>query len=163
MFSRRLCNFLGFLGALGLLAAAYFYFEKELYLNPCPLCYAQRIVVGIIGFWFLIATIFPGNVGFTRFLNGFFILVSAAGGAALSVRHLYLQSLPKDQVPECGPDFYALIDKFPFSEVLRTAITGTGDCAEVQWVFLGLSIPGWTLVAFIGFGIWGIWHNWLRR
>lgn len=162
MFSRRVCNFLGFLAAAGLLGFA-FYLEKFHYLNPCPLCYAQRIVVGFIGIWFLLATFFPGRVGFTRFINGFLILATSIGGAALSIRHLYLQNLPKDQVPACGPDFYALIDKFPFAEVLRTAITGTGDCAEVQWMFLGLSIPGWTLICFIGLGIWGIWHNWLRR
>lgn len=162
MFSRRLCNFIGFLGAVGLLGYAY-YLENYEFLNPCPMCYAQRIAVGFIGILFLIATIFPGKIGFTRFLNGLLILVSSIGGAALSIRHLYLQSLPKDQVPACGPDFYALIDKFPFSEVIRTSITGTGDCAEVQWVFLGLSIPGWTLVAFVGFAIWGVWHNWLRR
>ncbi len=161
MFSRRICNFMGVLAAIGLLAFA-LYLENYEFLNPCPLCYAQRIIVGLVGLWFLFATIVPGQ-HFGRIVNGLLIVATALGGAAVSIRHLYLQNLPKDQVPACGPDFYALVEKFPFSEVFMTSITGTGDCAEVQWTFLGLSIPGWTLVCFIGFAIWGVWHNWFRR
>ncbi|PIE45419.1 MAG: disulfide bond formation protein B [Gammaproteobacteria bacterium] len=160
-FSRRSCNVMAMIGCLVLIAVAYFYMENYLFLNPCPLCYAQRIVFAFLGLFFLLAAIFPGKT-WGRKTHAVILLLTAAGGAALSIRHLYLQNLPKGQVPACGQDFYALVQNTPFAEAVKTMLTGTGDCAEVQWTMLGLSIPGWTLIAFIGFAIWGFVHNWFR-
>ncbi|MGY0399703.1 MAG: disulfide bond formation protein B [Ostreibacterium sp.] len=163
LFSRRGCNFLAAIGCFALIALAYFYFEKTLYLTPCPLCYAQRIVFAILGFFFLIAAIFPGGRLIGKFY-GIILLLTASGGVALSIRHLLLQFQPKsDSLATCGQDFYALVENTPFAQVVQNMITGNSDCGEVQWGFLGLSMPGWTLVAFIGFGLWGFFHNVFRQ
>jgi len=69
-------------------------------------------------------------------------------GGALAGRQIYLQSLPPDLVPSCGPDLDYLLEIFPFFEVLRMIILEDGTCAEVLWKFLGFSIPQWTIFAF---------------
>tara|TARA_A200000113_G_C8597525_1_gene268149 strand:- start:23 stop:409 length:387 start_codon:yes stop_codon:yes gene_type:complete len=80
----------------------------------------------------------------------------SASGAASATRHLYLQSLPADQVPTCGPDLAYLIDKSYFADALRMMLIGDGNCAEVMWTLAGISIPGWVLICCIfilGFSI----------
>lgn len=162
LFSQKNCNLIGAATCFGLIAVAYFYMENYLYLVPCPLCYAQRIVFGIIGAFFLLVAFFPGGQLMRR-LQGIFLFLLAMGGSALSIRHLYLQSLPKSQLPTaCGQDFYALLENTPVPNVIFTMLTGTGDCGDIQWTFLGLSIPGWGLIAFVGLGIWGLFHNVFR-
>ncbi len=161
LFSRRGCNIIAAIVCFSLIGVAYFYFEKNMYLTPCPMCYAQRIAVGILGFFFLLAAIFPGGRILGR-VHGVWLFLLAAGGAALSTRHLYLQSLPKDQLPSCGQDFYGLLENAPVPKMIHSMLTGTGDCGEVQWQLLGVSIPGWTLIAFVGLGVWGLFHNAFR-
>lgn len=162
LFSQRSCNFLAALGCFVLIAVAYFYMEKYLYLNPCPLCYAQRIALGIIGVVFLFAA-FLSRGRVMQVIYGVLLLALSAGGAALSIRHLYLQHAPKGYTANCGKDFYALVESTPFAEAVQTMLLGSGECGEIQWTMLGLSIPGWTLIAFIGLGVWGFFHNVFRR
>lgn len=161
LFTRRACNLYAAVGCFALIAFAYFYMENYLFLNPCPLCYAQRIALGIIGIFFLAAACFPDGRVLGK-IHGIGLFLLSAGGAALSIRHLYLQNLPKGSVPSCGQDFYMLVQNTPFAEALSTMLTGSGECGEVQWTMLGLSIPGWTLIAFIGFACWGLFHNFVR-
>lgn len=162
LFSQRNCNFLAAVGCFVLIAVAYFYMEKYLYLTPCPLCYAQRIALGVIGVVFLLAALFPfGRV--VQVVYAVILFALSMGGAALSIRHLYLQNLPKGYASNCGKDFYALVESTPFAEAVQTMLLGSGECGDVQWTMLGLSIPGWTLIAFIGFGVWGVFHNGFRR
>jgi disulfide bond formation protein DsbB len=80
------------------------------------------------------------------------VLLSLAG-AALAIRHLYLQSLPEDQLPACLPGLSYMFDVFPWQEIMQAMIMGTGECGDVVWTFLGISIPGWTLVAFAGMAL----------
>ena len=90
-------------------------------------------------------------------------ILSTVFGAGFSLRQLYLQSLPADLVPSCAPDIGYLFDSLPFIEVVMMAIQGDGNCAEVMWSFLGVSIPGWTLVAFFGIAIWLLRSLWLAN
>jgi disulfide bond formation protein DsbB len=134
-----------FVAAAALLGTA-FYMEHVMLLEPCPLCMMQRIWVGIAG------VIALGGAIHGRAPRAW---AGAVGGAALigsgfSLRQLWLQSLPPDQVPACGPGLSYMIEVFPPSEVLRAMVVGTGDCAEVSWTLLGLSIPAWVLVSFVG-------------
>ena len=78
-------------------------------------------------------------------------------GAALAMRHLYLQSLPADELPACLPGLSYMFEVFPWQEIMESMIMGTGECGDVVWTFLGLSIPAWTLVAFAGMAIVNIW------
>lgn len=77
-------------------------------------------------------------------------------GIIVAARHVWLQNLPPDQVPECGPGLAYMLEAFPLTEALELVFKGSGECAEVQWVFLGLSIPGWTLVIFVGLTLFGL-------
>ncbi|MGR8981226.1 MAG: disulfide bond formation protein B [Gammaproteobacteria bacterium] len=143
----RIWFFLGFLGCVFLLSmGAYFQFVDEL--EPCPLCISQRIGILLTGLVFLIAGIHnPGPQGIRCYavLGGLFALA----GGGISVRHIWIQHLPPDQVPECGPGLEYVFQNFPLSETLKLMLSGTGDCAKVDWTFLSLSMPAWTLIAFL--------------
>src|SRR5690606_11897415 len=82
----------------------------------------------------------------------------AGAGAALAGRQVWLQHLPEDQVPACGPGLEYMLEAFPLSDVLLMMVRGTGDCAKVDWTFLGLSIAGWTLVWFLGFAVFALFQ-----
>jgi disulfide bond formation protein DsbB len=116
----------------------------------------QRVMVIAIGLIALVAALHdPKSLGLKIYSS--MTLVFALGGMALSGRQLWLQSLPADRVPACGPGIDYMLDVFPILKVIEMSIRGTGDCAEVQWTFLGVSIPGWTLLVFIiiaGLSIW---------
>ena len=133
----------------GLMSFA-FYLEYILELEPCPLCMAQRIVFVCLAVVFLVAFT-HGPVRLGTVLYGILGLLVSGSGLALAGRQLWLQNLPDEKVPACGPSLEYMLEAFPLQEVVTIMLSGTGDCAEVQWVFLGLSIPGWTALAFSGF------------
>jgi len=129
-----------------LLITAY-YFQYILDMEPCPLCMTQRVAFYACGLVFLAAAIHrPQQLG-QRFYAGLTLVFSLFGGAIAS-RQLWLQNLPEDQVPACGPSLGYMLEVLPWADIISVMLRGSGDCAEVQWVFLGLSIPGWSLVAF---------------
>lgn len=122
------------------------------YLDPCPLCVIQRVAFMWIGGFSLLAAIhYPAGTG--RRIYSYLVVLGAAFGAAVAGRHVWLQNLPADQVPDCGPGLNYMLENFPLLEVLKTVFLGSGSCAEVHWRFLGLSMPGWTLVWFLGFAV----------
>ena len=134
--------------SLSLIIVALF-FEYALLLKPCLLCYAQRFCVYLLLLLSLIAFLHKNqSLSFFRTYLGLSIALILSG-MSLSIRQVYLQSLPVELVPTCGPDIDYLLETLPILEVFMLAIQGDGNCAEVLWSFLGLSIPGWLLVAFI--------------
>lgn len=139
---------------LALLGTA-LYFQHVMGLDPCPLCIIQRIFVIAIGAVMLVAAAHnPRHLG--RRVYGGLITVFAVLGIAVAGRQVWLQNLPPDQVPACGPGLEYLLQTFPLTEALKLVFQGSGECAEVQWTFLGLSIPGWTLVMFTGLAVFGL-------
>jgi disulfide bond formation protein DsbB len=135
-----------FVVCAGLLGVA-FYMEHVMGLEPCPLCWLQRfgfMGVGLVSF--VAALHGPRQLGVR--IYGLLLAVTAGAGLGTAGRQLWLQNLPADQVPACGPSVEYMLDVLPLAEVLTTALRGTGDCAAVVWRFLGLSIPGWTAVFF---------------
>ncbi|MDX1569845.1 MAG: disulfide bond formation protein B [Xanthomonadales bacterium] len=154
----RIAYFIGFLACCGLLGYAY-YLQHVQFLDPCPLCIFQRIAFFGMAALFLLGAIHdPDGWGGRTYA----MLISLAGllGAALAGRHAYLQSLPPDQVPECGPGLTYMLDTLPFTEVLGRVLSGSGECAEVAWTFLGLSMPWWTLIWFVGLTGWALLFGW---
>jgi len=142
-----LLNLTGFGICVALLGAA-FYFEKVQGLDPCPLCMAQRVAVAITGFFFLLAFLHrPASVLWSRM---YLLLLMLGGGLGVAVagRHLWLQSLPADQVPLCGPSLEYMLEYFPLKEALLNLLHGSGSCAEVGWTFLGFSMPFWVMIWF---------------
>ena len=125
-------------------------------LEPCPLCIFQRVFVMVLGAVMLVAAVHnPAGVG--RRIYGALIAIVGVLGIVVAGRHVWLQSLPPDQVPECGPGLEYMLNAFPLAEALQMVFKGSGECAEVQWTFLGLSIPGWTLVIFVGLAAFGLY------
>ncbi|AMX03842.1 disulfide bond formation protein B [Microbulbifer thermotolerans] len=152
----RITFFLMFLAVVFLLSAA-FYLEYVRGLEPCPLCITQRVMLLGVGLVSLIACLHnPATIG--RRFYGLLVSLWAMGGLYFSGRQIWLQNLPEDQVPACGPGISYMLDAFPVSDVIRTLLTGDGNCAEVQWTLMGLSIPGWAAVGFAGLILFGGWQ-----
>jgi disulfide bond formation protein DsbB len=142
---------LGFLGCVAAMAGA-LYLQHVVGLEPCPLCIFQRVAVIAAAVILLVATLHGPTGPGVRVYAGLTLLACLAG-AGIAIRHLWLQSLPADQVPTCGPGLDYMLDVFPLKEVLTEVLSGSGECAEVSWRFLGLTLPGWSLVVFIGLAI----------
>lgn len=157
--SRRFVNVGGFLTCVGLLAYAYF-LQYVQGLEPCPLCIFQRVAFIALAIIFLLAALHHPKAWGGK-VYGLLLLLSGAAGAGLAGRQVWLQGLPPDEVPECGPALDYMLEVFPLGEVIRTVLQGSGDCAEIDWTFLGLSIAGWTLIIFIGMGVVGLLRNWI--
>jgi disulfide bond formation protein DsbB len=125
------------------------YLEHVQGLEACPLCIFQRIAYTAIIFIALIGAIHnPKNL--LQNIYKLLIVISAITGAAIAGRQIWLQHLPPELVPECGPGFDYMFNVFPFGEALKMIFTGSGECAEVKWRFIGLSIAEWSLIMFIG-------------
>ena len=137
----------GLVGCGALLAIAYFYFQQQLGLAPCPLCVFQRVCLVGVGVLCLLGILFkPGKIGARLLAAG--VTLFSITGLAIAARQVWLQNLPADQVPECGPDLSFMLDSFPLMEVITTVLQGSGECAEIQWQFLSLSMPAWMVLIF---------------
>ena len=140
----------GFLVCAGLIGYALYlqYYQGQ---DPCPLCLLQRVVYMALMALFLVAALHgPARAG--ALVYGGLLLVTAAVGTAIASRHVWLQHLPKDRVPECGPGLEYMLRKYSPLKALEKALTGSGECAESGWSFLGLTIAGWSLVWFVLLG-----------
>ena len=143
----------GLSALITVLAMAYaLYLEHYTGLDPCPLCIFQRIFVITIGVILLIASI-HNPIGIMERVYTGLCALAAFGGASVAARHSWLQHLPADEVPACGPGLDYLLDVFPLGDVFRLVFTGSGECASVDWQFLGLSLPEATLILFLGYAI----------
>ncbi|UCF75788.1 MAG: disulfide bond formation protein B [Betaproteobacteria bacterium] len=157
MFSRlqpRLGYAAGFLVCAGMIGFA-LYLQHVEGQEPCPLCILQRVVWVALGALFIVAAVHgPARIG--AIVYGVLLFVIAGVGMGIAGRHVWLQHLPKDQVPACGPDLDFMLRQFPLSETLRRVLSGTGECAETGWTFLGLSIAGWSLLWFVVIGAFAV-------
>lgn len=118
-------------------------------LNPCPLCIFQRIAFAVLGLAFLVGEVISPKAVWGRRVWGLVALVPALAGVGIAGRHVWLTHLPPDQVPSCGPPLDFLMDANPLTEVIRKVLTGSGECAKVDWTLLGLSMPAWSLLWFL--------------
>jgi protein dithiol:quinone oxidoreductase len=145
-----------------LLAFGY-YLQYVQGLEPCPLCMVQRFF-----FYLVLATLAAGALhdpvsSLGRKIYAGLAFVFAVGGAAAASRQVWLQHLPADRVPQCGPDLAFMLENFPLSRTLEKLFTGTGECAVVDWSFLGLSIAGWSLAWFVALALYALWLGFFPR
>jgi protein dithiol:quinone oxidoreductase len=139
----------GFLVCTALLAYAN-YADKVLGFEPCPLCIFQRIAFFAIGVICFIAAIHNPKSSLGRAVYGVFALIAGGIGSYVAGHHVYLQHLPKDMVPSCGPGLSYLIEAIPGKlDLIKEVLKGSGECAEVNWTWLGFSMPEWTLLFFV--------------
>ena len=162
MKNNRLAFALPALACAGLLAFGYYlqYFQDQ---DPCPLCMVQR------GFYYLLILIFgvlalhnPAK-RLAKDVYCIAALVAALGGGAVATRQVWLQHLPKDQVPACGPDLFFMLENLPLQRALQKLFAGSGQCAEVNWKFLGLSIAEWSLAWFAALALYALWLAFRKR
>lgn len=151
--TQRVLFFAGAVACAGLMVTA-LYMQHVMQLEPCPLCVFQRAFVMLAGAIMLLAAV-HNSAGTPRRVYGALIAIVAALGVVVAGRHVWLQNLPPDQVPECGPGLEYMLNAFPLTEALSLVFKGSGECADVQWTFLGLSIPGWTLLIFVAMALFG--------
>jgi len=137
------------------------YLEEVLDLAACPLCMTQRVFVVAWGIVALIAVL-HNPAGWGRRVYGALCALAAMGGGTIAARHVWLQHLPADQVPACGPSLEYMLDTLPFSETISLVLMGDGNCAETMWTFMGLSIPEQTLLLFTGVTLVCLWQVFRR-
>ena len=155
--NRRLLNLAGFLACAGMMGFA-LYAQYVLLLDPCPLCVFQRIATIALGVVFLLAFLHnPGNVGSKVYAA--LVTLTAGFGVGVATWHVRLQNMPTDEVPSCGPGFEYIMDNFALFDALSLIFKGSGECADVVWRLLGLSMPSWVIIGLGGLGIVGIWNN----
>jgi len=142
--STRLANFVGFALCAALIGSA-LYSQTHLGLEPCPLCIFQRIGIALLGLVFLAAAVHdPRDWG--RYLYAVAIGLTALATLLVAARHVYVQSLPPGSLPSCGAPLSVLLQFTPVWQVVRKVLTGSGECSEVNWRFLGLAMPAWVLI-----------------
>jgi protein dithiol:quinone oxidoreductase len=132
------------------------------HLEPCPLCIFQRVAMMAIGLVALIAFLHAPASVLARRLYAGLVVLAALAGVGVAGRHVWLQNLPPEDVPACGPGLDYWMDTFPLQDVVMKVFKGSGECAKVDWMLLGLSLPSWTLLAFTGFAAVAVWQL-LRR
>jgi protein dithiol:quinone oxidoreductase len=159
--TRRIVNLAAFGICAGLLAYAY-YLQFYQGLEPCPLCILQRFGMIVLGAIFLMAAAHHAATWSARIYAALIGAVALAG-AAMAGRHVWLQHLPPDRVPECGPGLAYMLEVFPLNETLAMVFTGSGECAKVDWMLWGLSMPAWVLIWFVLLGAVGVIGNWKLR
>ena len=133
-----------------------YYLQYARGLEPCPLCHVQR------GFFYaamvvLILGAVHGPRRTAAIVYGVVAALFAAGGAAAASRQVWLQHLPPDKVPQCGPDLFFMLENFPLGTTLQKLVQGSGECAKVDWTFLGMSIAEWSLAWFVVLALYALW------
>ena len=143
-------------GICALLLGFGYFLQHVRGLEPCPLCLAQR------GFFYAVMAVFvvaalhaPKRAG--AVVYGVLAALFACGGLATASRQVWLQHLPPDQVPQCGPDLMFMLENFPLAQTLQKLIAGSGECAKVDWTFLGFSIAEWSAAWFVALALYALW------
>lgn len=145
--SRRSAYAFGFLVCAALMGYA-FYLQYVLLVEPCPMCWFQRVALVAVALVFVVGAIVnPGRSGAR--VVAWLTLLTGGSGVALAARHLWIQSLPADQLPSCGMGITYMLESLPFLDVFARALKGSVECNKIDLV-LGLPIPAWTLLFFVG-------------
>ncbi|MFL6621831.1 MAG: disulfide bond formation protein B [Sulfurifustis sp.] len=143
--------FLGVFIACAALIAYALYLQHVDALEPCPMCILQRYAFIAIGAVALIAALHNPRGVVLSVYSGLIVLLAVAGGG-VAARHAWLQHFPTKSF-SCGADLGYLLNTFPLAKALPAIFTGTGECSDVQWKFLGISIPEWAFLWFFAFAV----------
>jgi protein dithiol:quinone oxidoreductase len=146
---------LGFVKCFALVALALF-IQTNSNLEPCPLCITQRIIFMGLGVLFLIGAFMPPKSVLATVLTLLQVL-TALGGVGVAIRHWYLQANRESMIADCGVGFDYMFENFPLQKAFKLLFRGTGDCAAIDWTFIGLTLPQLALIAYVGFGLFAIW------
>lgn len=134
-----------FLVLMGMGFALYLQFFQGL--EPCSLCVFQRLAYIAYGLIALVAIIHHPK-GWGGRIYAFLQIPVAILGLTIALRQIWIQSLPLDQVPACGPGINYLLQEFPLQKVAQIVWAGSSDCAIVTWRFWTLSMASWSAILF---------------
>ena len=161
LLSARTGYLLGFVASFASVGLA-LWIQTRYQLNPCPLCISQRMVLMGLGLLFLTAAIHnPAQLG--RKIYAALHVMVAMGGAGVAIRHWWLQAHRDSMVADCGVGFDYMFENFPLRKALTLVFRGTGDCAAIDWTYLGLSIPQMALIAFVSFAGYALYLATLKQ
>jgi len=158
---RRWLYLLG-VAAVAVLFGSALYIQHILHQDPCPLCMVQRLIYFVIGALFFVAALHNAKPFGAKLYSVLIALVSLSG-VGVALRHIWIQHLPADQVPACGPGLDFMLKHFPMSEVWQEVLHGSGECAAKGWTLLGLGIPEWALIWFVLLGVFAVMVGWKKR
>jgi protein dithiol:quinone oxidoreductase len=151
---------IGFAGCIGTVILA-LVIQTKYNLEPCPLCITQRMFFMGLGVLFLIgAFVKPASIWQKIFAA--LQVLTALGGAGWAIRHWYLQAHKGEIIADCGVGFDYMFDNFPLEKMFKLIFKGTGDCAAIDWTFLGLTLPQLALITFVGFALYAVWLSFKR-
>jgi len=157
----RAANFFGALACAALLAYAY-YAQFGMHLEPCPLCIFQRIGIFSIGVIFGIAAAHdPASWG--RRVYAGLVAIASLATIGVAARHLYIESQPPGTIAACGASLDFMLKVFPLTDVIGKVLRGSGECAKIDWRFMGLTMPAWVMIAAVALLAYGLWANLRRR
>ncbi|MGF6391820.1 disulfide bond formation protein B [Pseudomonas plecoglossicida] len=135
----------GCLASLVVLAVS-FYLEATLGLMPCPLCLSQRLLLGVYAAICLCAALhLPGTLGIRRYARA--ALACSALGTLLAARQVWLQGAGPAS-PVGSSSTWHLFEQ-PWGDMIRQLLLGGPDCSSLSWSFLDLTMPEWSLLAFV--------------
>ena len=134
------------------------YLEHVQGLDPCPLCVFQRIGLIGLGLISLIALLHNPKSNAGKRIYAFIGSLSILWSTGVAARHVWLQNLPPDKVPSCGPGLDYWVETLPLKSVFEQVLTGSGECANIDWTFLGQSLPVWSFLFFAVLLIVSVWQ-----
>ncbi len=152
---------LGFLVCIALLGYALFvqFVQK---LEPCPFCIFQRLAFAAAAVFFLLGALHgPKRTGGRR-SYGVLAFLAAAAGIGIAGRHVWVQVFPP-AMPSCGPGWDYLVETSTWLGVVRKVLGAKGDCSTIDWSFLGLSMPMWSLIWFVALALWALYAAFKTR
>ena len=158
--SFRVQFLLGFLACVSLLAYAIY---TQLYdgLEPCNLCIFQRIAFAALGLVFVVGALHGPRGAGGRGVYGALAALAGLAGIGIAARHVYVQLNPVGA--SCGVPLSFMRETMSTTDVIRKVLTATGNCGDIDWTFLGLSMPAWSLVWFVGLTAWALYAAFRRR
>ncbi|GGA77943.1 disulfide bond formation protein B [Neiella marina] len=130
------------------------YFQHVMLLEPCVKCIHERVAMFGIMFAGIIGMLNPKSI-YLRVAGYGLWLYSAIEGLRIAISHVKLQ-FPSDNpfIDSCGmdPEFPSWA---PLDYWLPEIFMPRGMCDEVQWEFLGYTMPQWLVVCFsVYIAIW---------
>jgi disulfide bond formation protein DsbB len=155
IFAGRTGYLIGFVTCFGLVGLA-LWIQTAYNLEPCPLCITQRMFFMGLGLLFLVASFIKPATMFKKIFTLLQVL-TAMGGAGWAIRHWYLQAHKGEIIADCGVGFDYMFENFPLKKMFTLIFKGTGDCAAIDWTFLGLTLPQLGLISFVGLGVYAIY------
>lgn len=154
-FKGRSGYLLGFTACFGIVGLA-LVIQVQNSLEPCPLCISQRMVFMGLGILFFTQAMLARRHWSDKLLTGLQLL-TALGGAGVAIRHWWLQAHKEEVFADCGVGFDYMFENFPLKKALTLVFRGTGDCAAIDWTFVGLTLPQLGLISFLAAAIYAGW------